>query len=176
MYLRASLIASAPKPLIVMTPKSLLRHPSATSTFEDLVSGEFQLVIENANSHDIDRVVLCSGKVYYDLLAARTEYKKENVALVRVEQLYPFPVAEVKDVLKKYQNVHDIVWCQEEPQNQGAWFCMHHSFKECLQPGQTLQYAGRSPSASTAVGYVSMHKKQQTALINDALKNTCKGD
>ncbi len=170
--LRRQAVRPFRKPLIVMSPKSLLRHRQAVSMMDELASGEFQLVIDDASvqAKDVDRVVLCSGKVYYDLLAIRDENKQENVALVRVEQLYPFPDKEVVALLKKYKSAKDIVWCQEEPKNQGAWYSSQHNFFESLASGQTLRYVGRKPSASTAVGYPSVHKREQQALVNEALK------
>ncbi|PVZ69588.1 2-oxoglutarate dehydrogenase E1 component [Pelagibaculum spongiae] len=160
------------KPLIVMTPKSLLRHPLATSTMGDLSSGTFETVIGDVDSltaKDVSRVVLCSGKVYYDLLKVRREQQLDNVAIVRVEQLYPFPEDKLKAILKPYKHVGEIVWCQEEPMNQGAWYSSQHHFNACLTKNQVLVYAGREASASPAVGYYSLHVEQQNGLVNDAL-------
>ena len=117
------------RPLIVFTPKSLLRHPLAISSLEELADGRFQNVIgeqEKLDPAQVRRVVLCSGKVYYDLLEARRKAEQKQVALIRIEQLYPFPHAELAEVLKEYQHVGEFVWCQEEPQNQGAWYCSQH--------------------------------------------------
>ena len=115
------------------------------------------------------RVVLCSGKVYYDLLEQRRKNEQTDVAIVRIEQLYPFPHHAVQEALKAYAHVQDFVWCQEEPLNQGAWYCSQHHFREVVPFGATLRYAGRPASASPAVGYMSVHQQQQQDLVNDAL-------
>jgi 2-oxoglutarate dehydrogenase E1 component len=117
----------------------------------------------------VERVVFCAGKVYYDLLEARRAAQLDNVAVVRIEQLYPFPQAEYAEVLAGYANARDIVWCQEEPGNQGAWYQIRHRLQESLKARHELRYAGRSPSASTAAGYMQLHAQQQKALIQDAL-------
>ncbi|GAA5189089.1 2-oxoglutarate dehydrogenase E1 component [Ferrimonas gelatinilytica] len=160
------------RPLVVMSPKSLLRHPLAVSGLEELANGTFQNVIGEVDELDptqVDRVVFCSGKVYFDLLEKRRREELTNVALIRIEQLYPFPADEMAKVLADYQHVTDFVWCQEEPQNQGAWYCSQHHFWQALPPRGQLSYAGREASAAPAVGYVSVHTKQQQALVNDAL-------
>ncbi|NTS77546.1 2-oxoglutarate dehydrogenase E1 component [Catenovulum sp. SM1970] len=160
------------RPLVVMSPKSLLRHPAAVSSLEELSSGVFHDMIDEIDDLDtakVDRVVFCSGKVYYDLLDARRKAEKNNVAIVRVEQLYPFPHAEMDEIVEKYKHVKDFVWCQEEPQNQGAWYCSQHHFWNQIPEGAKLTYAGREASASPAVGYLSVHNVQQKALVNDAL-------
>jgi len=160
------------RPLIVMTPKSLLRHPEAVSSLEDLAEGVFHNVIGETEALDakkVKRVVICSGKVYYDLLAARTKAKKKDVAIIRVEQLYPFPHDEMAAALKDFQHVEDFIWCQEEPQNQGAWYSSQHHFREAIPNGARLTYAGRAASSSPAVGYASVHKEQQDKLVNEAL-------
>ncbi|RUO36265.1 2-oxoglutarate dehydrogenase E1 component [Aliidiomarina sanyensis] len=160
------------RPLIVMTPKSLLRHADAVSSLEDLADGKFHNVIgeiDKINPKKVKRVVFCSGKVYYDLLAARRERELDNVAIIRIEQLYPFPHEEMAEVLKEYQHVKDFVWCQEEPQNQGAWYCSQHHFHAAIPDGAKLSYAGRAASSSPAVGYASVHKEQQEKLVNEAL-------
>lgn len=170
--LRRQMIRAYRKPLIVMTPKSLLRAELAVSSLEDLTDGEFELVIpeiDELNPKKIDRVVLCCGKVYYDLLKKRRDLKLDTVAIVRIEQLYPFPEEKLKEVLKPYQHVKNIIWCQEEPMNQGAWYSTQHNLLACLDDKQTLAYAGRAPSASPAVGYSSVHLKQQEALVEQAL-------
>jgi 2-oxoglutarate dehydrogenase E1 component len=113
--------------------------------------------------------VFCSGKVYFDLLEERRKREQSNVAIVRVEQLYPFPQDEMAKVLEQYQHVTDFVWCQEEPQNQGAWYCSQHNFWAAIPKGANLSYAGRDASSSPAVGYLSVHNKQQQALVNAAL-------
>ncbi len=160
------------KPLVVMTPKSLLRHKLSVSTLPDLTGGRFQLLIpeaEDLKAAQVERVVFCSGKVYYDLLEARHVAKAETVAIVRIEQLYPFPQAEYADVLAGYPNAREVVWCQEEPLNQGAWYQIRHRLQEPLKPKHALIYAGRPTAASTAAGYMQLHVQQQKALIQDAL-------
>lgn len=170
--LRRQVVRSMRRPLIVMSPKSLLRHPEAVSSLDELANGTFQNAIAEIDEHDpkeVNIVIMCSGKVYYDLLGKRRDAGLTNVAIIRIEQLYPFPANEVNDILSAYQHVKDFVWCQEEPQNQGAWYCTQHNFRSILPADARLRYAGRDASASTAVGYMSLHLKQQKALINDAL-------
>ncbi|SDJ12391.1 2-oxoglutarate dehydrogenase E1 component [Ferrimonas sediminum] len=160
------------RPLVVMSPKSLLRHPLAVSSLEELANGTFQNVIgemEELDPSQVNRVVFCSGKVYYDLLDKRRRSEITNVALIRVEQLYPFPHEEMAKILGEYQHVTDFVWCQEEPQNQGAWYSSQHHFWQAIPSGANLTYAGREASAAPAVGYPSVHNKQQQALVNAAL-------
>lgn len=170
--LRRQMVRSYRKPLIVMTPKSLLRHPLAVSSLEDLANGEFQNVIgeiDDIKPKNVDRVILCGGKVYYELLEKRRELKLTNVAIIRIEQLYPFPKDILKNVLTPYQHVENIIWCQEEPKNQGAWCAMQHRFEKALTEKQRLSYAGRNCAASPAVGYAALHQKEQEALIMQAL-------
>jgi len=170
--LRRQMLRPYRKPLIVMTPKSLLRHPLATSRLEDLSNGEFQLVIPEIDNFDIkkvNRVVLCSGKVYYDLLEKRRELNLDTAAIIRVEQLYPYPEEALKETLKQYKEITDIIWCQEEPINQGAWYATQHHLFACLNNKQNLRFVGRSASASPAVGYSSVHIQEQENLVNDAL-------
>ncbi len=170
--LRRQVIRPFRKPLIVMTPKSLLRHRLAVSTMTELANGSFEPLLPEIDNHSessIRKVVLCSGKVYYDLLEKRREAKLEHVAILRVEQLYPFPETALKDQLKRYPNVNSVVWCQEEPENQGSWFASQHHIRACLNVGQTLSYAGRSFAASPAVGSASVHAKEQQALVEQAL-------
>lgn len=170
--LRRQSVRPMRRPLIVMSPKSLLRHPLAVSSIDELASGVFQNVIDEVDdlkTKSVKRVVMCSGKVYYDLLEQRRKNEQNNLAIIRIEQLYPFPQAEMEKVAEKYKHVKDWVWCQEEPQNQGAWYCSQHHFLQSLPSGANLKYAGRSASASPAVGYVSVHNQQQKALIEDAL-------
>ncbi|WP_095498326.1 2-oxoglutarate dehydrogenase E1 component [Paraferrimonas haliotis] len=170
--LRRQVVRPMRRPLVVMSPKSLLRHPMAISSLEELANGSFQNVIGEIDELDhskVDRVVFCSGKVYYDLLDARRKNQVNNVAIVRVEQLYPFPHQEMAKVLEAYQHVTDFVWCQEEPQNQGAWYCSQHHFRIAVPKGADLSYAGREASASPAVGYPALHVKQQQDLVNSAL-------
>ena len=160
------------KPLIVMSPKSLLRHPLAVSSIEELAEGVFHNIIDeidDINPSDVKRVVMCSGKVYYDLLEQRRKNEQRDVAIIRVEQLYPFPQAEFGQIMSKFKHVKDWIWCQEEPQNQGAWYCSQHHFWSALPKAATLTYAGRKASASPAVGYITVHNQQQKDLVDDAL-------
>jgi 2-oxoglutarate dehydrogenase E1 component len=170
--LRRQVVRPMRKPLIVMSPKSLLRHPLATSSLEELAEGKFHNVIseiDDIDPKDVKRVVMCSGKVYYDLLDQRRKNEQTDVAIVRLEQLYPFPQEECAKVVAQYSHVTDWVWCQEEPQNQGAWYCSQHHFWQAIPDGAKLTYAGREASSSPAVGYVSVHNQQQKALVEDAL-------
>ena len=160
------------RPLVVMTPKSLLRHPLAISEMSDLENTGFQNAIAEIDDLDpkkVKRVVLCSGKVYYDLLQERRKREQDDVAIIRIEQLYPFPADEVADIMKDYQHVKDFVWCQEEPQNQGAWYSSQHNFWAAIPSGAQLTYRGRAASAAPAVGYLSEHNKQQQKLVDEAL-------
>ncbi|WP_138430157.1 multifunctional oxoglutarate decarboxylase/oxoglutarate dehydrogenase thiamine pyrophosphate-binding subunit/dihydrolipoyllysine-residue succinyltransferase subunit [Fodinibius saliphilus] len=160
------------KPLIIMSPKSLLRHPLATSKASDLAEGVFQPFIadqEVEDKNDIDRLVICSGKVYYDLYKQRQEDEIDNVAIVRLEQYYPFPDADINDILSEYDHVDDIVWCQEEPKNMGAWTFVAPRISQELQKGQNLRYAGRQASASPAAGHKKVHKAEQEKLVSEAL-------
>jgi len=170
--LRRQVVRSMRRPLIVMSPKSLLRHPLAVSSLDELATGTFQNAIaeiDKIESSEVNRVVLCSGKVYYELLEKRRSYEQTNVAIIRIEQLYPFPNQEMNTIIEDYQHVKDFIWCQEEPQNQGAWYCSQHHFRSVIPNAAKLHYAGRAASASTAVGYMSLHVKQQKALVNEAL-------
>uniref|UniRef100_A0A486XHU4 2-oxoglutarate dehydrogenase E1 component n=1 Tax=Rheinheimera sp. BAL341 TaxID=1708203 RepID=A0A486XHU4_9GAMM len=170
--LRRQMVRPMRRPLIVMSPKSLLRHPLATSSLEELAAGKFHNVIgeiDDIKPDNVKRVVFCSGKVYYELLEERRKREQNDVAIVRVEQLYPFPHDEMAAVLSQYQHVTDFVWCQEEQQNQGAWYCSQHHFRAAIPKAGYLTYAGREASSSPAVGYLSVHNKQQQALVNDAL-------
>ncbi|CAM8315751.1 2-oxoglutarate dehydrogenase E1 component [Morganella morganii] len=170
--LRRQALRGMRRPLIVMSPKSLLRHPLAVSSLEELAEGHFEAVIGEAddlNPADVKRVVLCSGKVYYDLLEQRRKNNQTDVAIIRIEQLYPFPHEDIHAILAPFSHVKDFVWCQEEPLNQGAWYCCQHNFRDAVPAGAALRYAGRPASASPAVGYTSVHQQQQQELVNDAL-------
>ncbi|WP_413482020.1 2-oxoglutarate dehydrogenase E1 component [Morganella psychrotolerans] len=170
--LRRQALRGMRRPLIVMSPKSLLRHPLAVSSLEELAEGRFEAVInevDKLNPADVKRVVLCSGKVYYDLLEQRRKNNQTDVALIRIEQLYPFPHDDIHEILAPFAHVKDFIWCQEEPLNQGAWYCCQHNFREAIPAGAALRYAGRPASASPAVGYTSVHQQQQQDLVNDAL-------
>lgn len=174
--LRRQAVRPFRKPLIVMTPKSLLRHKLAISSLEELASGEFYLVIPEVDdipSEKVERVVICSGKVYYDLLEKRREQQLNSVAIIRVEQLYPFPIDALKKELAHYKNAKTLVWCQEEPKNQGAWYSSRHNFEACLTTEQNLRYAGRSASAAPAVGDMARHLEQQSGLVEAALSGEC---
>ncbi len=172
--LRRQMVRSLRKPLIIMTPKSLLRNKDATSPLSEFTKGGFQTVIpENREeiikkADKVKRVITCSGKVYYDLVKKREEKGADDVAILRVEQLYPFPHKAFAAELKKYPNATDIVWCQDEPQNQGAWFFVQHYIHENMAEGQKLGYSGRAASASPAVGYSHLHQEQQKALVDGA--------
>ena len=160
------------KPLIVMTPKSLLRKKEAASPLEDLASGTFQVILpetERLQAKKVRRVIVCSGKVYYDIAAERARRQIDDIAIVRMEQLYPFPHDEFEAQVALYPNAKSIVWCQEEPGNQGAWHSLQHYLLRHLRAEQTLSYAGRESSASPAVGYLALHNEQQKALVEAAL-------
>ena len=170
--LRRQMLRSLRKPLIVMTPKSLLRHPLSVSSLEELATGRFQNMIDevdNLKPAEVTRVVLCSGKVYVDLLKARREAKLTQVAIVRLEQLYPFPSDEYEAIVRKYANAREFVWCQEEPQNQGAWYQIRHRLQAALGEKQELLYSGRPGAAAPATGISTMHEEQQKNLVQAAL-------
>ena len=169
--LRRQMIRPYRKPLVVMSPKSLLRHKEAVSTMDELADGRFQSVIGEVDPIDakkVRRVVLCSGKVYYDLLAYRRENKIDDIAMVRIEQQYPFPHADFTAEIARYAKAQEVVWCQEEPQNQGAWYRLRAYLRADILDSQVLAYAGRSISASPAVGYAAKHQAEQKQLIEDA--------
>jgi 2-oxoglutarate dehydrogenase E1 component len=159
------------QPLIIMTPKSLLRHPLAVSEFKDLSSDKFNCVLDDSVSdkNKIDRVVVCSGKIYFELLEKRKEEGINNIALIRIEQLYPFPYDLAKQIFVKYANAKEVVWCQEEPRNQGAWFSRRHCLEESIADHQKLLYVGRDMYASTAAGSPKLHKSRQLSVISQAL-------
>jgi 2-oxoglutarate dehydrogenase E1 component len=162
------------RPLIVMTPKSLLRHPLSKSRLEAFTDGGLAVALPEIDAiepESVRRVVLCSGKVFFDLLTARRERRIDDIAILRVEQLYPFPRRDLRELLHPYANAREIVWCQEEPRNQGAWYQIQHHLRALKHGDQSLGYAGRSPSASPACGYASLHQAQQQALIDTALSD-----
>ena len=170
--LRRQMLRSCRKPLIVMTPKSLLRHKLAVSTLDDLANGSFQLVIPDSTAKTakkVKRAVLCSGKVYYDLVEEATKRGVADVAILRVEQLYPFPRPEVSAELAKYPGLKEVVWCQEEPMNQGAWYQIKHHFQAILDPKIAVAYAGRPRSPAPAAGHLATHVVEQAALVEQAL-------
>ncbi len=163
------------KPLVIMSPKSLLRHKLSVSQLDDLTQGSFRTVIDEVDdiqASKVTRIVFCSGKVYFDLLDSRRGDGLHNIAIVRVEQLYPFPAEEYAAIIKKYPNAKEIVWCQEEPQNQGAWYQIRHRLQESLSKDHQLLYAGRAPAAAPATGIAQMHQEQQQALVDAALRST----
>ncbi len=166
--LRRQALMKVRKPLIVMSPKSLLRHPKVASTVEELAEGSFQPLIPDAtvDPKKVTRVVLCSGKVYYDLLEARGDDGK--VALVRFEQLYPMPIAELQAELGRYSKKVELVWAQEEPRNMGAWTIIDETLPEVL--GREVPYAGRPRSAAPATGSPKKHKAQLEALLAEAIR------
>ena len=171
--LRRQMVRDLRKPLIVLTPKSLLRHPLSVSRLEELSLGGFQNVIDDVDdlkSSEISRIVFCSGKVYFDLLKSRREAKIKNVAVVRIEQLYPFPSDEYEAILRKYGQAREIVWCQEEPQNQGSWYQIRHRLQSKLGPKHELLYAGRAGAAAPATGIAALHERQQKNLVTAALQ------
>lgn len=162
------------KPLIVMTPKSLLRHKLCISTLDDLCEGGFQMVLDETDDIDkaeVKRVVMCSGRVYYDLLERRRADERKDAAIIRIEQLYPFPEKELENVLSSYPNAETVVWCQEEPMNQGAWYCSQHHMRHVVARIRStlyLHYAGRQASAAPAAGYLSVHVEEQHKLVEEA--------
>jgi 2-oxoglutarate dehydrogenase E1 component len=170
--LRRQMVRQFRKPLIIMTPKSLLRAKDAASPLTEFTKGEFRTVIGSPppelDAAKVKRIIACSGKVAYDLIKRREERKANDVVVLRVEQLYPFPHKAFAAEIKKYPNATEILWCQDEPQNQGAWFFVQHYVHENMQEGQKLGYAGRPASASPAVGYAHLHQEQQKALLEQA--------
>ncbi len=170
--LRRQVLQEFRKPMIVMAPKSLLRHKLAVNTIDDLASGAFQTVIPEVDAIDsksVRRVVFCSGKVYYDLLEKRRENEQTDIAIVRIEELYPFPAKAYASQIKEYPNASEVVWVQEEPENQGAWRNIYHQLMEHKPDTVALRYVGRAESASTAAGYARVHSEEQAQLVNDAL-------
>lgn len=160
------------KPLIVLTPKSLLRHKMSVSPISELSTGQFELIIPDVKVTDkkrTHRLVFCSGKVYFDLLEAREIHGIDDVALIRIEQLYPFPIEQYQQLLDGYSHIEEIIWCQEEPLNQGAWYQIKHRLQEPLQSHQQLYYAGRAGAAAPASGIFKIHAQQQQALVEAAL-------
>jgi 2-oxoglutarate dehydrogenase E1 component len=159
-------------PLIVMSPKSLLRHKLAVSSLDDLTNSCFMPVIgdaEIANPETVKKLILCSGKIYYELIEKRRTVSAEEAAIIRIEQLYPFPSVLLQTELEKYPNIEDIIWCQEEPMNQGAWYSSQHHIRSVLREDLYLRYVGRPASAAPAVGYGHLHAQQQRELVEEAL-------
>lgn len=178
--LRRQLLRPYRKPLIVMSPKSLLRHKLAVSTLEDLTHGEFLSIIPEQDEIDpsqVTRLIMCAGKVYYDLLEARRTDELHHVAIIRIEQLYPFPIDLYKAEIDKYPQLKHIIWCQEEPKNQGAWYqTKHHFYLNDINKGITIFYAGRPASAAPAVGSHTVHIEQQNAVVKSALYDVKEGN
>jgi 2-oxoglutarate dehydrogenase E1 component len=173
--LRRQHVRNFRKPLIVLTPKSLLRHKMSVSALTELSSGRFELIIPEIEAIDVKktrRIVFCSGKVYYDLLEAREVNSIADIAIIRIEQLYPFPVVEYAEIISQYSHAEEIVWCQEEPLNQGAWYQIKHRLQEPLGDNQQLYYAGRQGAAAPASGIFKVHLQQQQALVEAALDIT----
>jgi 2-oxoglutarate dehydrogenase E1 component len=171
--LRRQMLRPYRKPLIIFTPKSLLRSKDAASPLDELAQGRFQPVIAEVDSLDanaVRRIIACSGKVYYDLLKARRERGITDMAIVRLEQLYPFPHEEFAAQIAAYPNASEVVWCQEEPGNQGAWHRIQHYLLRQMRKGMRLDYALRPSSASPAAGYLSVHNEQQKAVIDAAFR------
>jgi 2-oxoglutarate dehydrogenase E1 component len=169
--LRRQMLRPFRKPLVVMTPKSLLRKKEAASSINELANGSFQTVIPEVDAlgaKDVKRIIACCGKVYYDVIQKRAELKRTDVAVIRVEQLYPFPHKQFEAEVKRYPNAVEVVWCQEEPQNQGAWYQTAHYFRENMRDEQKLHYAGRPPSAAPATGYMARHNERQKQLVEQA--------
>jgi len=177
--LRRQMIRPFRKPLVLMTPKSLLRHKGATSPLSDLANGQFLTVIGETDdaiqAEKVKRVLVCSGRVYYDLVQTRAEQEREDIAILRIEQLYPFAHKAFQAELSRFVNAKEVIWVQDEPQNQGPWFYIQHHLYENMSEGQKLGYAGRAASASPAVGYLAKHVEQQRALLEQAFGPKFKG-
>jgi 2-oxoglutarate dehydrogenase complex dehydrogenase (E1) component-like enzyme len=160
------------RPLIVMTPKSLLRLPAATSSVDDLAGGGFQPLIDDSevnNADSIKRIVLCSGKVFYDLNDARKKAEERRVAIVRLEQFYPFPLKVIKETIARYASASELVWCQEEPKNMGGWTFMESRLENLMTRCDRPRYVGRAESPSPATGSYAVHVKEQEKLVSEAL-------
>lgn len=169
--LRKQTLQEKKKPLIIMSPKSLLRHPMAVCNVKQLGDGSFHPFIPDQEVDDkksIDRLIICSGKVYYDLYKEREDNEKDNVAIARLEQYYPFPDEDVEKLLKEFKHVKEVIWCQEEPRNMGAWTFVFPRLQSLLQKGQSITYAGRQAAASTAAGQKKIHDAEQAKLVNKA--------
>ena len=164
------------KPLVAITPKSLLRHKEATSGLDDLTQGTFQTVLpekEPPEPKKTRRLIMCSGKVFFDLLEKKKADERDDVMIIRLEQLYPFPAEDLDEILKPYTKLTHVVWCQEEPMNQGAWYPSQHHMRQALHrhnPKLYLQYSGRDASAAPACGHLAVHIEEQKKLVNDAFE------
>ncbi len=172
--LRRQMLRPYRKPLIVFTPKSLLRHPMSVSSLDEYTEGQLELILTSYQESDvasINRLLICTGKVYYDLMKDKQKHQLHDIGIIRIEQLYPFPKQEITQEIEKFKNIKQIIWVQEEPRNQGAWFYMQSrkNLSDCIGPDQSLHYVGRDYSASPAAGYLQLHKQQQIKLVNEAL-------
>ena len=172
--LRRQAIRKMRTPLIVISPKSLLRSPNAVSSLDDLTDGSFACVIDDKikESNKVKKAIMCSGKVFYELLQKRDEEKRDDIALIRIEQLYPFPYDDLEEILTKYQNAKEFVWCQEEPLNQGAWFSHRHRIQRVLDrldDDKVVNLVSRPAAAAPAVGLMKLHLEQQKQVINEAI-------
>ena len=170
--LRAQMLQNFRRPLIVMSPKSMLRNPLATSSVDELENSCFRKIIPESkelNPEQVRRVILCTGKVYYDLFAAREEKEVDDIAIIRIEQLYPFPRNLLISVMAEYPAADSIVWCQEEPMNQGAWYQIRHHLEACTDTNHKLTYCGRAAAAAPAAGSYSLHMSQLHAFVDEAL-------
>ena len=177
--LRRQMLRHFRKPLVLMTPKSLLRHELSVSALQDFSRGSFANVIGEIDEIAVEpvrRIVFCAGKVYFDLLKARRKEGLRDVALVRIEQLYPFPGDEYAAVLRKYPNARELVWCQEEPQNQGAWYQIRHRLQEFAGARREVLYAGRASAAAPATGHVKVHESEQQGIVQAALHASASAD
>ena len=158
-----------------MAPKSLLRHPLAVSDLADLASGSFQEVLDDPDKINApDRILFCSGKIYYELLQKRREIKKTDTAIVRLEQFYPFPEMQFKTIIRKYKRVRQFIWVQEEPMNMGAWFFVRPRLEKII--GKPLEYVGRNAAASPATGFPNIYRKEQAAVTEQALEMAVSGN
>jgi 2-oxoglutarate dehydrogenase E1 component len=172
--LRRQAIRKMRTPLVVISPKSLLRNPMAVSNLDELTNGSFDCVIDDdiKKPEAVKRLILCSGKVFYDLIEKKKEENREDIAVVRIEQLYPFPYDDLEEILTKYQNVQEFIWCQEEPLNQGAWFSHRHRIQRVLDRlgnGIEVSLVSRPAAAAPAVGLMKLHLQQQKDLVNEAI-------
>ena len=171
--LRRQAIRKMRTPLVVISPKSLLRNPEAVSSLEDLYNGSFSCVIDDdSDKKKVNKVIMCSGKVFYDLNKKKKENNIKDIALIRIEQLYPFPYDDLEEILTKYENVQEFVWCQEEPLNQGAWFSHRHRIQRVIDRIDTskeVSLVSRPAAAAPAVGLMKLHLQQQEELVNKAL-------
>jgi 2-oxoglutarate dehydrogenase E1 component len=172
--MRRQALDPSARPLIVMTPKGLLRLKQAASELRELAEGSFQPVIDDpaADPAKVRRLVLCSGKVYYDLVGHELHRDADWIAVARLEQLYPFPVSSAAQLVRRYPGLEELVWAQEEPQNMGAWRAIRHRLEEALPEGVRLRFAGRPWRASPSEGYPTAHLKEQDRIVREALSRT----